>query len=499
MSKYSLEKIREMVLFDIEDKGFIELSDLALMLLKRPDSLLSQAIMRTKRKPNHVKEIMLGFQPRSRMLSNQKTQFTQYAREKIQEWKQDGYTSEEEITRILLELPGALSYAVVILKIPTAAIIENIELSVYEGPVRINTPVLNKGKNMTALARKGELMSCIGRESEIRRLSSILLRMTKNFPILIGEPGVGKTAVVEGFAQYLIGNDAPTKLKNCTVIEFPVSLFTAGHKYVGDTEKFTQQLIDELKRNEDVILFLDEIHTLIGAGTHDKSEADVAQILKPVLARGEIKVIGATTLAEYKILEKDAAFERRMNPILIEEPSVDDAIKMLEGVCSSYEKYHDLVVEKGTIEDIVKLSNDYLTQRRLPDKAFDLLDYSMANVKTYSEQITLTRHDVLRSLVDITGVEIINSEVNSADNMYHMEENIRSEVIGQDHALNKVMNKIKIAYGGVVRRDKPLGVFLFLGHSGTGNYEKNLLMERNEKIVLLFSKCCFISFHNTSE
>ncbi len=252
--------------------------------------------------------------------------------------------------------------------IPPAAIMENIKVSVYEGPVRPNTPVLNKGKNMTALARKSELIPCIGRESEIKRLSSILLRMTKNFLILIGEPGGGKTAVVEGFAHYLIGNDAPAKLKNCTVIEFPVSLFTAGHKYVGETEKFTQKLIEELQRNEDVILFLDEIHTLIGAGTHDKSQADVAQILKPVLARGEIKVIGATTLAEYKILEKDAAFERRMNPIFIDEPSVDDAIKMLEGVCSSYEKYHDLVVEKGIIEDIVKLSNDYLTQRQVQAK-----------------------------------------------------------------------------------------------------------------------------------
>lgn len=468
MNKYPLDKLCELVRFDCGDNGYIGVADMALCLLKRPDSLLCQVIQRSKRNPEHFRELLLGFRPKSRQLSGEKMRFTGHLESLIRQWQKDGVNQEEDITIALLEGANALTYVACILNVPSSILMENVKEGTIEGPIRINTPALNKGVNLSAKARRGELPACIGRESEIRRIASILQRMKKNMPVLIGEAGVGKTAVVEGFAQYLLSDEAPVSLRNCTVIEFPVSLFSAGHKYVGEVEQFTLRVIEELKRNPDVILFLDEIHQVIGAGRAENQTADVAQILKPALSRAEIKVIGATTLDEYMILEKDAAFERRINPVKIEEPSVDEAVKMLQGSKKSFENHYQLNLPDDTLEIAVKLSHDYLTHRKLPDKAFDLLDSSCSRVKTFTSASRVTPKDIVDTLVEMTGIETADIDTLQKDKLARIESNLLSEVIGQDTAVRKVINKLKIGYSGLMRREKPLGVFLFMGMPGGG-------------------------------
>jgi len=185
-------------------------------------------------------------------------------------------------------------------------------------------------------------MPCIGRDQEIRQIASILMRTRKNMPVLVGDPGVGKTAVVHGFAQYLQSEAAPRALRGCTVIEFPVALFSAGHGVVGEVQQVTLRLINELRENPNVILFLDELHQVIGEGRASGTHSDVAQILKPALAAGDIRIVGATTRDEYSILEKDSAFERRMNPVLIEEPSPEDALVMIQGLQPYLEHHYQI-------------------------------------------------------------------------------------------------------------------------------------------------------------
>ena len=230
------------------------------------------------------------------------------------------------------------------------------------------------GINVTEIARRGDIDPVIGRDEEILRVIEILNRRTKNNPVLIGEPGVGKTAVVEGLAQKIVDGDVPHKLQGKQVIRLDVVSLVQGTGIRGQFEERMQQLMEEIRRREDVILFIDEIHEIVGAGSAGDGNMDAGNILKPALARGELQLVGATTLNEYRIIEKDAALERRMQPVKVDEPTVEETITILKGIQKKYEDYHHVHYTDGAIEAAALLSNRYIQDRFLPDKAIDLLD-----------------------------------------------------------------------------------------------------------------------------
>ena len=258
-----------------------------------------------------------------------------------------------------------------------------------------STNTLNQfGTDLTKQAREGKLDPVIGRNDEIERVIQILSRRSKNNPCLIGEPGVGKTAVVEGLAQKIVADDVPEMLKNKRVVSMDISGMVAGAKYRGDFEERIKKSLNEVKKAGDVILFIDEIHTIVGAGAAEGA-VDAANILKPLLARGEIKVVGATTLNEYrKYIEKDAALERRFSPVNVLEPSKEDTVKILEGIRDKYEAHHNVKITDEAINEAVNLSVRYINDRFLPDKAIDLIDEAASRVKMR----TYTRPENLKEL-----------------------------------------------------------------------------------------------------
>ena len=272
-----------------------------------------------------------------------------------------------------------------------------------------STPTLNQyGSDLTKRATEGKLDPVIGRSTEIDRVIQILSRRTKNNPCLIGEPGVGKTAIAEGLAEKIVAGDVPETLKNKRVVSVDISSMVAGAKYRGDFEERIKKSLDEVRKAGDVILFIDEIHTIVGAGSAEGA-VDAANILKPLLARGEIQVIGATTTNEYrKYIEKDAALERRFSPVTVEEPSEEDAIKILEGLRDKYEAHHNVKITDDAIKAAVDLSIRYVNDRYLPDKAIDLIDEAASKVKMQS----YTKPDSIRKLEE--EIEKVNKEKEEA-------------------------------------------------------------------------------------
>ena len=257
--------------------------------------------------------------------------------------------------------------------------------SSYKNGSYNSTPTLNQyGTDLTKQAQEGKLDPVIGRKNEIQRVIEILSRRTKNNPCLIGEPGVGKTAVVEGLAEKIVANDVPEQLKNKRVVSVDMANMVAGAKYRGDFEERIKKLLKEVQKAKDVILFIDEIHTIVGAGSAEGA-IDAANILKPMLARGEIQLVGATTLKEYrKFIEKDAALERRFSQVLVQEPSEEDSIKILQGLRDKYEAHHNVKIGDDAIKACVELSSRYINDRFLPDKAIDLMDEAASRLKMKS-------------------------------------------------------------------------------------------------------------------
>ena len=395
-----------------------------------------------------------------------------------------------------------------------------------------STPTLNQyGTDLTQKAEEGKLDPIIGRKEEIERVIQILSRRTKNNPCLIGEPGVGKTAAVEGLAQKIIKGDVPEILKDKRVVTLDISGMIAGSKYRGDFEERIKKALDEVKKAGDVILFIDEIHTIVGAGAAEGA-MDAANILKPLLARGEIQLIGATTLNEYrKYIEKDAALERRFSPVIVNEPSEKDSIKILKGIRDKYEAHHGVKISDEAIEAAVKMSVRYINDRFLPDKAIDLIDEaaSRAKLKTYTEPDSLKKlsekiEDVEqekeeavkiqkfekaaslrdkqkelkekyekeqkkwknksnKELINITEeniAEVISSWTGIPANKITEDENVRlknlektlhKRVIGQNEAVEAVAKAIRRSRVGLKAPNRPIGSFLFLGPTGVGKTE----------------------------
>jgi len=389
----------------------------------------------------------------------------------------------------------------------------------------------NYGRNLTSLASEGKLDPIIGRDDETQRVIQILSRRTKNNPCLIGEPGVGKTAVAEGLAQRVVSGDVPDMLKGKIIFTLDLAGLIAGSKYRGEFEERLKNILEEVKKNQNIIIFIDEIHMIVHAGEAEGA-LDAANIIKPSLARGEFQVIGATTISEYrKYIEKDAALERRFQPVMIGEPSSEDAVKILEGLKDKYESHHQIKISDEAIKAAVELSVRYISDRFLPDKAIDLIDEASSKVKINSltppkaikelekkmEEIArekeeaviaqdfegaailrdkegevkveyeklcaewesaksksdevLTENDIAEVVMQWTGIPVNKILVDESEKLLNLEESLKARVIGQDNACEAVAKAIKRGRTGLRNPKRPIGSFIFLGPTGVGKTE----------------------------
>ncbi|UTR09908.1 ATP-dependent Clp protease ATP-binding subunit [Evansella sp. LMS18] len=376
------------------------------------------------------------------------------------------------------------------------------------------------GRNVTHAAKAGLIDPVIGRDDEVERVIEILNRRNKNNPVLIGEPGVGKTAIVEGLALKISEGDVPSKLLNKEVYLLDVASLVANTGIRGQFEERMKQIIAELQQRKNIILFIDEIHQLVGAGSAEGS-MDAGNILKPALARGELQVVGATTLKEYRQIEKDAALERRFQPVMVNEPSVDEAVEILKGIQNKYEDYHEVKFTNEAIQACVTLSHRYIQDRFLPDKAIDLLDEAGAKINLKSggtshgdveerlaaimkekeaalkeekyevaaklrdeeealekrlenknEDKTVIDVDVIQSIIEKkTGIPVGRLQENEASKMKNLAGNLNGKVIGQEDAVKKVAKAVRRSRAGLKPKQRPIGSFLFVGPTGVGKTE----------------------------
>lgn len=411
------------------------------------------------------------------------------------------------------------------------------------------------GINITQQAREGDIDPVVGRDQEIQRVIEILNRRTKNNPILIGEPGVGKTAVVEGLAQKIVNGDVPQKLLEKEVIRLDVASLVQGTGIRGQFEERMQKLIDEIKQAENVILFIDEVHELVGAGAAGDGNMDAGNILKPALARGELQMVGATTLNEYRIIEKDAALERRMQPVRVEEPTVAETISILKGLQPRYEDYHHVKYTDDAIQAAATLSNRYIQDRFLPDKAIDLLDEAgskknltiqfvdpktidkkLADAESqkqkasqeedfekaayYRDQINkltdmknkqvsdektpvISEKDMEQIVEQKTGIPVGDLKEKEQTQLKNLAEDLKKHVIGQDEAIDKVSKAIRRNRVGLGKQNRPIGSFLFVGPTGVGKTElaKQLAFELfgQEDAMIRFDMSEYMEKHSVSK
>ncbi len=409
---------------------------------------------------------------------------------------------------------------------------EDTQQGVSEGTKSGKAGTLSKfGRDLTEDARKGKIDPVIGRKDEIERVIQILCRRTKNNPCLIGEPGVGKTAVIEGLAQKIADGDVPDILKDKKIFTLDLTGMVAGTKYRGDFEERIKAVVDEVVKSNDIILFIDEVHTIIGAGSAEGS-TDAANILKPSLARGEMQLIGATTISEYrKNIEKDAALERRFQPVNVNEPSEEDAVLILKGLKDKYEAHHKVTITDKAVDAAVKLSSRYISDRYLPDKAIDLIDEAASKVrlegceepkeiKDISEQIkvlegekddaissqeferaaqirdkcnklrndseemrtkwqeknmhssgVVTEETIAQIVSSWTGVPVVQLTEEESERLLHMEEVLHNRLVGQHEAVTAVSKAIRRGRVGLKDPKRPIGSFIFLGPTGVGKTE----------------------------
>ncbi|MCD5183712.1 AAA family ATPase [Enterococcus gallinarum] len=411
------------------------------------------------------------------------------------------------------------------------------------------------GINITQQARDGGIDPVVGRDDEIRRVIEILNRRTKNNPVLIGEPGVGKTAVVEGLAQKIVDGDVPQKLMDKEVIRLDVASLVQGTGIRGQFEERIQKLIEEIKQAENVILFIDEVHEIVGAGAAGDGNMDAGNILKPALARGELQMVGATTLNEYRIIEKDAALERRLQPVRVDEPSVEETISILKGLQPRYEDYHHVRYTDEAIKAAATLSNRYIQDRFLPDKAIDLLDETgskknltiqIVDPKTidkklqeaeeqkqaasreedfekaayYRDQINklqkmkerqiseeetpvITEKDMEQIVEERTGIPVGELKEKEQTQLKNLAQDLKSHVIGQDEAIDKVAKAIRRNRVGLGKQSRPIGSFLFVGPTGVGKTElaKQLAYEMfgSEASMIRFDMSEYMEKHSVSK
>jgi ATP-dependent Clp protease ATP-binding subunit ClpC len=426
------------------------------------------------------------------------------------------------------------------------------------------TPNLDKfGKDLTKLAKEKKLDPVIGRDKEIDRVIQILLRRRKNNPVLIGEPGVGKTAIVEGLAQRIVEGKVPEPLRNKRIVALDMAAVVAGTKYRGQFEERLKNIIKELEKNKNIILFIDELHTIVGAGSAEGS-IDASNMLKPALARGEIQIIGATTVDEYrKHIEKDGALERRFQPVMVNAPSVEDAKKIVLGLKDRFEKFHGVEYTLDALEKAVELSDKYITDRQLPDKAIDVMDEAGALVKIRSYELppelkaleekikeleeekrkaveeqdyeraikirdkelkiraqyeTLKREwkeklskdkpkvtvdDVAEVISRWSGVPVKRLTETEMEKLLKIEEELKKRVLEQDHAIERIAKALRRSRIGLHRKKRPIGVFMFLGPTGVGKTETAKALAEylfgSEDAMIRFDMSEFMEKHTVSK
>ena len=332
------------------------------------------------------------------------------------------------------------------------------------------SPLEEFGYDITQAAREGKLDPLVGRENEIQRVIQILGRRRKNNPMLVGDPGVGKSAIVEGIALKIVNGDIPPVLADKRLISLDLGSIVAGTKYRGDFEKRLKAIINETAANPDVILFIDEFHTIVGAGGASGS-LDAANMLKPALARGEIQCIGATTMDEFrKIVEKDGALDRRFQKIVVEKTDIQHTISILDKLKTNYEKYHNVTYSEESIEACVRMSERYITDRCLPDKAIDVMDEtgSMVRLKNPKKTVCVTAEDVASMISKMTGIPSGQIAESEGVRLMKMGEKLRGRIIGQDEAIDKVVRAIQRGRAGIKDPGKPIGTFIFFGQTGVG-------------------------------
>ncbi|HZK85941.1 MAG TPA: ATP-dependent Clp protease ATP-binding subunit [Desulfosporosinus sp.] len=437
----------------------------------------------------------------------------------------------------------------------------SIPSSKNSGPV--STPALNEfGRDLTLQAREGRLDPVIGREKEIERVIQVLSRRTKNNPALIGEPGVGKTAIAEGLAQGIVSNRVPEILVNKRVITLDLSAMVAGSKYRGEFEERLKKVMEEIRVDGNIILFIDELHTLIGAGAAEGA-IDAANILKPALARGELQCIGATTLDEYrKYIEKDSALERRFQPITVGEPTVEEAILILRGLRDRYEAHHRVKITDEAIEAATRLSDRYISDRFLPDKAIDLMDEAASRVrlasftlpsdlkaledeterlkkekeaavssqefekaaqirdqeqklrvelveqrktwqnKRFKENAMVTPDDIAQIVASWTGIPVKKLAQEESERLLHLEDILHQRVIGQEDAVTAVAKAVRRARVGLKDPNRPIGSFIFLGPTGVGKTELGRALAEamfgDEKALIRIDMSEYMEKHSVS-
>jgi ATP-dependent Clp protease ATP-binding subunit ClpA len=341
--------------------------------------------------------------------------------------------------------------------------------------------------DMTEAAKQKQYDPVIGREDEVKRTIEILCRKQKNNPVFVGDPGVGKTAIVQGIAMKIAEDQVPEKLKGYSIFSIDMGLLVAGTKYRGDFEKRLKNILKELKSHKKSILFIDEIHTLVGAGSVGGGSLDASNILKPLLTSGEIRCLGATTFEEYrKYIEKDRALARRFQKIDVSEPSPQDALKILEGLKKSYELFHSVKYSKEALKACVDLSVIYLRDKYLPDKAIDLLDEAGSSASVYREINSLiTKEDIIHTISKVTGISLTKITSEHLTSLSGLGDRLKKRVFGQDKAVDSLVQAIKKHHAGLGRVNKPAGSFLFVGPTGVGKTElcKALADELKEELV----------------
>ena len=400
------------------------------------------------------------------------------------------------------------------------------------GEERAETPALNQfGRDLTALAREGKLDPVIGREKEIERVVQVLSRRKKNNPVLIGEPGVGKTAIAEGLAQRIISAQVPESLKNKRIVTLDLAAVVAGTKYRGQFEERLKTVMNEIRESKDTVIFIDELHTIVGAGGAEGA-IDASNMLKPALARGELQCIGATTLDEYrKYIEKDGALERRFQPVMVDQPSIEDTIQILMGLRDKYEAHHGVKITDGAIVQAVKLADRYMNDRFFPDKAIDVIDEACARARLSVSTVPSEIHDLEKKLEEVvkekeaairgqeyekaarlrdkekdlrsrrndlkkswseskrdqsvqvdedqiaavlsimTGIPVVKLAAEESDKLLRMEEELKKRVVGQDEAVSAVSRAVRRNRVGLRDPKRPIGSFIFLGPTGVGKTE----------------------------
>lgn len=400
-----------------------------------------------------------------------------------------------------------------------------------EAPAQSESVLYRFAKNLNALAEQNKLDPVIGRETELQRVLQIMCRRTKNNPVLIGEPGVGKTVIAEALAQRIVSGNVPDLMKNKKVFSIEIASLVAGSKYRGEFEDRMRMLVEEVKKRGDVILFIDEIHTIVGAGAAEGS-VDAANILKPALSRGEVQALGATTLNEYKkYIEKDVALERRFQPVMVNEPTPEETVRILKGIRPKYEEHHKVKITDEAIEEAVKLTTRYVADRYLPDKAIDVIDEAASKIRlachieppdikdlerkledltiqkkeAVSRQqfeqaadlrdeekkvkaeidgkmdawkrrmalldLTLKKEDIAEVVAFWTGIPVSKISESEKERLIHLEEVLHKRVIGQDEAVKAIARAVRRSRAGIADPKKPVGSFLFLGPTGVGKTE----------------------------